>query len=93
MKKGLRNGGVPNKVGRPPGRLNNRTIALAHRLDKLVPDRWLLGVLKRLADKGDSRAAIYLADRKWGKPPQTIEHSGDVPIRLVVELPIDYSGK
>lgn len=63
--------------GRKRGTLNKRTQEIGSALDKLVPDKQLIQLLWKLAlVEGDSRCAIYLADRKWGRIPQPMEHSG-----------------
>lgn len=79
-------GGRRIGAGRPSGSRNRRTIELGDCLDTLVPDEWLIKILLKMAKSGDARAAIYLADRKWGKPPVASQGTSlDEPsVRVVV---------
>ncbi len=86
--------------GRPKGSANRRTAEIggtldaAHEkvtralLDEVVPDRQLAQLLWKLALEGDGRVATYLADRKWGRAPFPLEHSGpDHPFILLLGTP------
>lgn len=72
--------------GRKKGTPNLRSQQLGQKLSKLVPDDKLIKLLWRLAEEGDGRCAIYLADRKWGKVPQPMEHSGPGEGPIPVEV-------
>ena len=77
-------GGKRIGAGRPRGSRNRRTIELGDSLDMLVPDEWLIKILLKMAKSGDARAAIYLADRKWGKPRVSESTPGEPPVRVVI---------
>ena len=62
--------------GRKKGTPNKRTGEIGSILEGVVPDKQLVQLLWKLALGGDARCATYLADRKWGRIPQPLEHSG-----------------
>jgi hypothetical protein len=70
-------GGKRIGAGKPAGSTNRRTRAIGITLDRLVPDEALAGLLWKMAQDGDVRAAIYLADRKWGRIPNPVPDDGD----------------
>jgi hypothetical protein len=72
-------GGKRIGAGRPPGSTNNRTRAIGTTLDRLVPDEGLVGLLWKMAQDGDVRAAVYLADRKWGRIPNSVPEDREHP--------------
>jgi hypothetical protein len=83
---------LPPGPGRPKGSRNKRTIALGGGIDRLVTDEKLIRLLWKLAQRGDARAAIYLADRKWGRPVAAPQVNPEAPRVIVVKtlgIPID----
>ena len=63
------------RPGRPRGALSKRTLTIGRILDHIVPDRELAKLLWKMAKGGDSRVATYIADRKWGRVKQELEHA------------------
>src|SRR5205809_4540258 len=98
--------GLRRGAGRPRGMPNRRTLAIggtldaAHAkvsralLDEVVPDRHLAQLLWKQALEGDSKVAMYLADRKWGRVKFEMEHEGTTQVIVTVgSLDIPYLPK
>jgi hypothetical protein len=62
-KKGKTRGGKRPGAGRPPGRLNNRTLLLRAGLDQAIPDAVFFKKVKELIDAGDVQMIIQVG--KW----------------------------
>lgn len=82
-------GGRRPGAGRPKGRKNAATLEIEAAAKEFAGDA--LAALKKVATKGRSEgarvaAATALLDRGYGRPRQSIEHSGSVELpALTVE--------
>lgn len=81
-------GGKREGAGRKPTRGIKARILNSY-IDETVNDNDWKDIIKAAmsaAKQGDHQARTWLTDRRFGKAPDKIEHSGDMPIRTIVEL-------
>jgi hypothetical protein len=80
--------------GNPKGRAVEKPFADALRMEIKAAGadhQQLRAIARKLLDKaeaGDMQAINCLADRLDGKPPQALEHSGDMPTPYVIHAPL-----
>lgn len=78
-----------NRKGRPavlPGLKEAIAKVLAEEKDGVNALEAILKTMRAKAVKGDVRAAQELLDRAFGKPKQSIEHSGNVFENVIINI-------
>jgi hypothetical protein len=77
--------GQPGGPGRPPKPVEDAQQSVLFRLFDEKAETAVVQAQIRQAKKGDTTAATWLWDRKYGKVKDFQEHSGGLTIRIVDE--------
>lgn len=79
--------GQPGGPGRPPKPVEDATKSVLLRLFNEEAETAVVKAQIRRAKGGDTTAATWLWDRKYGKVKEQVEQSGGVTIRVLYDNP------